>query len=373
LALEWLAAAPPIGPGFAFDLQRFAGERTEPATPKRQEEARQKGQVPRSHELVTAGVLAAIFFLLHQRGAKLVDALARFLASSLEAAGSGQVTDGQVMAWYFQTAAFFLTVVAPVFLVSLAVGMVLNYLQVGFLFTATPLTPDLAKLNPGRGLQRLFSRRAVVELVKSLAKVILIAWAAYGAVRPAFDLVVGLNQSDLGEVFPTLETLIYRVGLRVTTALFILAVLDYAYQRWDHGRSLKMSKQEVKDELKQAEGNPQVKGQVRTRMRQMAMRRMMQKIPQADVIITNPTHLAVALKYDATTMNAPEVVAMGADYLAQRIREIAQEHGIPLMENPPLARALWAAAEVGQAVPVDLYQAVAEVLAFVYRLKRRRA
>ncbi len=159
----------------------------------------------------------------------------------------------------------------------------------------------------------------------------------------------------------------------MSLALFALAVFDYAYQRWDYGRSLRMSKQEVKDELKQQEGDPQVRGQIRSRMRQMALRRMMQKVPQADVVITNPTHLAVALQYDARTMGAPEVVAMGADYVAQRIRELAQANGVPIVENPPLARALWAAAEVGQAVPVDLYQAVAEVLAFVYRLKRRRA
>ncbi len=356
-----------------FDLQRFAGERTEPATPKRREEARKKGQVPRSHELVTAGALLVVFLLLHQSGAGLVERLARFLAEALDAAGSGEVTDGQVAAWYFQAAAFFLTTVAPLFLVALGAGLTLNYLQVGFVFTGTPLTPDLGKLNPGRGLQRLFSRHALVELIKSLAKVALIGWAAYGALRPALDLVLGLNQTDLGEVFPTLETLVYRVGLRVSLALFVLALFDYAYQRWDYGRNLRMSKQEVKDELKQQEGDPQVKGQIRSRMRQMAMRRMMQRVPQADVVITNPTHLAVALRYDAKTMRAPEVVAMGADYVAQRIRELAEEHGVPVVENPPLARALWATGDIGQAVPVDLYQAVAEVLAFVYRLKRRRA
>lgn len=219
----------------------------------------------------------------------------------------------------------------------------------------------------------MFSRQALVEFVKSLAKVALIAWAAYGAVRPAYDGMVALNEAGVEEVFPTIENMVYRVGVRVCGALFALALLDYAYQRWDYGRNLRMSKQEVKDELKQQEGDPLIRGQIKTRMRQMAMRRMMQRVPQADVVITNPTHLAVALQYDAQTMQAPEVVAMGADYLAQRIRELAREHGVPIVENPPLARALWSASEVGQAVPVDLYQAVAEVLAFVYRLKRRRA
>lgn len=361
------------GPGFPLDLQRFAGERTEPATPKRREEARKKGQVPRSHELVTAGVLAVIFLLLHQSGASIVTRLAEFLVSSLDSAGGVELTDGEVLAWYYQAAAFFLVLVAPLFLVSLGTGLILNYLQVGFLFTAAPLVPNLDKLNPGRGLARLFSRHAVVELTKSLAKVMIITWAAYGAVRPAYDLVLGLNQTDLSEVFPTLETLVYRVGLRVSMALLVLAVLDYAYQRWDYSRGLRMSKQEVKDEAKQQEGDPQVKAQVKSRMRQMAMRRMMQRVPQADVVITNPTHVAVALRYDTKTMDAPEIVAMGADYVAKRIRELAEENGVPLVENPPLARALWAAGEVGRAVPVDLYQAVAEVLAFVYRLKRRRA
>lgn len=356
-----------------FDLQRFAGERTEPATPKRREEARKKGQVPRSHELVTAGVLAAIFLLLHQSGGGLVVRLADFLAASLDGAAAVDLTDGNVLGWYVQAAVFFLATAAPLFLVSLGTGLVLNYLQVGFLFTTAPLTPDLGKLNPGRGLQRLFSRHALVELVKSLAKVVLIAWAAFGAVRPAFDLVLGLNETELGEVFPTLEILVYRVGLRVSLALLVLALLDYAYQRWDYGRGLRMSKQEVKDEAKQQEGDPQVKGQIKSRMRQMAMRRMMQRVPQADVVITNPTHLAVALQYETKTMDAPEIVAMGADYLAQRIRELAEENRVPIVENPPLARALWSTGEIGQAIPLDLYQAVAEVLAFVYRLKRRRA
>jgi flagellar biosynthetic protein FlhB len=362
-----------LAPGFRFALQRFAGERTEPATPKRKEEARKKGQVPRSHELVTAGVLTALFFLLHQSGGQFVDRLAGFLAASLDGATGAEVTDGQVMAWYLQATGFFLTLVTPLFLVALGTGLVLNYLQVGFLLTTAPLLPDLAKLNPGQGLKRLFSRQALVELLKSLAKVILIGWAAYGAVRPAFDLVLGLNQTGVEEVFPTLEVLIYRVGLRVSLALLVLAILDYAYQRWDYRRSLRMSKQEVKDELKEQEGDPQVRSHLRSRMRQMALRRMMQKVPQADVVITNPTHLAAALQYDARTMDAPEVVAMGADYLAQRIRELAEANGVPVVENPPLARALWAAAEVGQAVPIELYQTVAEVLAFVYRLRRRRA
>ncbi|HHW15032.1 MAG TPA: flagellar biosynthesis protein FlhB [Firmicutes bacterium] len=358
---------------FLFDLQRFAGERTEPATPKRKEDARKKGQVPRSHELVTAGVLTALFFLLHQSGAGVVSRLADYLAGALGTAGAGEVTEGEVIAWYTQAGAFLLAVVAPVFLVSVGTGLVLNFLQVGFLFTTAPLQPELGKINPGRGLQRLFGRHALVELVKSVAKVILIAWAAYGAVRPAYEGMLALNEAGVEEVFPALEGMIYRVGVRVCGALFVLAVLDYAYQRWDYGRNLRMSKQEVKDELKQQEGDPHVRGQIKARMRQMAMRRMMQRVPQADVVITNPTHLAVALQYDARTMSAPEVVAMGADYLAQRIRELAREHGVPIVENPPLARALWSTSEVGQAVPVDLYQAVAEVLAFVYRLKRRRA
>ncbi|MGE5552325.1 MAG: flagellar biosynthesis protein FlhB [Betaproteobacteria bacterium] len=358
---------------FFLDLQRFAGERTEPATPKRKEEARKKGQVPRSHELVTAGVLAGVFLLLHWSGASLVQRLTEYLAASLEDATGADLTDGQVLAGYLELAWFFLSAVTPLFLVALGVGLLLNYLQVGFLFTAAPLAPDLGKINPGRGLKRMFSRHALVELVKSLAKVMLIAWAAFGAARPAFELLLALNQQELGDVFPTLETLVYRVGLRVSLVLLVLAALDYAYQRWDYNRNLRMSKQEVKDELKQQEGDPQVRGRIRSRMRQMALRRMMQKVPQADVVITNPTHLAVALQYDARTMRAPEVVAMGADYVAQRIRELAEESGVPIVENPPLARALWVGAEVGQAVPVDLYQAVAEVLAFVYRLKRRRA
>lgn len=275
------------------------------------------------------------------------------------------------MAWYTQWVSFFLVTIAPVFAVSLGAGLLLNYVQVGFMFTTAPLTPDLGKLNPGRGLKRLFGRQALVELVKSAAKVFLIGWAAWGAIRPAYDLVMGLNLADVGDVFPTVEALVYRVGMRVTAVLFVLALIDYAYQRWDYSRNLRMSKQEVKDEFKQMEGDPHVKGQIKARMRQVAMRRMMQRVPQADVVITNPTHYAVALEYDVDRMSAPEVVAMGADYVAQRIKELARQSGVVVVENPPLARALWSSAEIGQAVPVELYQAVAEVLAFVFRLKRR--
>jgi flagellar biosynthetic protein FlhB len=354
-----------------FDLQRFAGERTGPATPRRKEEARKKGQVPRSNELVTAVVLAALFVFLHRYGASLVGSLAEYLQAWLSRSMGGDLTGSEVMAWYVQWVSFFLVVVAPLFAVALGTGLLLNYAQVGFLFTSAPLKPDLGKLNPGNGLKRIFGRQALVELVKSVAKVFLIGWAAWGAIRPAYDMVLGLNQVEVGEVFPTIETLVYRVGLRVTMVLFVLAVLDYAYQRWEYNKNLRMSKQEVKDEFKQLEGDPHVKSQIKARMRQVAMRRMMQKVPEADVVITNPTHYAVALQYDGERMSAPEVVAMGADYVAQRIKELAKNSGVVIVENPPLARALWSSAEIGQAVPIDLYQAVAEVLAFVFRLKRR--
>jgi flagellar biosynthetic protein FlhB len=323
--------------------------------------------------LVTAAVLLGLFMVLHRLHDGLYSSLATYMAESLSTVSRGELSVGLIMAWGLETILFLVRIVAPIFLVAVTVGLTANVLQVGWVFSAESITPKFEKIDPLKGFQRLFSPRALVELAKSLLKVGIIGWVAYRTVAPSYEMLMGLSDQETAVAFGLVENIIYTVGIRVGIALLVLALLDYAYQRWDYERSLKMSKQEVRDEFKDVEGDPRVKGQIKQKQRQMAMRRMMQQVPQADVVITNPTHIAVALKYDQQKMKAPEIVAMGADYVAERIRTLARESGVAIVENRPLARALYQTAEVGRAVPIDLYQAVAEVLAFVYRLKRRRA
>jgi flagellar biosynthetic protein FlhB len=246
-----------------------------------------------------------------------------------------------------------------------------NIAQIGFEIHTEPLAPKFSKLNPLAGLKRIFSLRGLVEMLKSLAKIAFIAVIAGSVVSGYLPQFPTLVRGDLGTIWDFTQTAAFQIMLYVCLAMMALAALDYAYQRWQHEQSLKMTKQEIKDERKQSEGDPQIKARIRSLQRQAAYHRMIAEVPLADVVITNPTHLAVALRFDPAEMAAPRVVAKGADHVAQRIRDIAREHGVPLVENPPLAQALHRMADVGDPIPVELYRAVAEVLAYVYRLKGR--
>ncbi|MGE5576268.1 MAG: flagellar biosynthesis protein FlhB [Syntrophothermus sp.] len=356
-----------------IDLQLFAGEKTEPATPKRRQESRRKGHVSRSGELSTALVLMAVFFLLHQIQRPAIDSLTDLMREYLGRPPEGDLTADAVYALGLRVGLFLGTAILPILGVALIVGMFINFLQVGVLFTTEPLVPKFEKINPIAGAKRLFSRQALVDLIKALAKVTIIGWVAYSTVKGGVNVFFQLGDMGIGEVFTVITDLIYQVGMRVAVALLVLAIFDFYYQRWEYEKSLKMSKEDIKEEFRQMEGDPQVRARIKQRQRQIAMRRMMQQVPKADVVITNPTHIAVALRYDPSRMGAPEVVAMGEGYIARKIKEIAEANGVVLVENRPLARALYETAEIGQAIPPDLYQAVAEVLAFVYRLKRKRA
>jgi len=240
------------------------------------------------------------------------------------------------------------------------------------LFTLEPLKPKFNRLNPIRGFQRLMSMQGLVELAKAALKLTVVGYVTYGTLRDNFGVLLqSLEQSPL-KAATDIWRILYNVALKVCMLLLVVAVLDLYYQRYQHRKSLRMSKKEVKDEIKQQEGNPQIKGKIRQRQRQIAMRRMMQEVPKADVVITNPTHYAVALRYDARTMSAPVVVAKGEGFIAARIKEIAKEHNVAIVENKPLAQALYRTVEIGEVIPAKLFQAVAEVLAFVYRLRQNR-
>lgn len=349
-------------------------ERTEKATSKRRTEARRRGQVAVSREIPSTLVLWAGLAAFYFAGEGLVDRLLGLLAEIFGGLGPGRMESAasahRLMAETLSSAAaLLLPILAPVALAAF-VG---HAAQIGLEFHAQTLAPRLEALNPVAGAKKLLSLRSLVELVKSLAKIAIVGGVAYGVLSASLEDFPGLVHVDLHDLFAFTTAIAFRIVLYVALAMMALAALDYLYQRWQYEESLKMTKQEVKDERKQAEGDPQVKARIRSLQRQAAMRRMMAEVPKADVVITNPTHLAVALRFDADQMDAPRVVAKGADAVAERIRLTAREHDVPLVENAPLARALFKAADVGDYVPVELYRAVAEVLAYVYRLKGRYA
>ncbi len=355
-------------------LQLFAGgEKTEPATPKRRQEAREKGQVPRSHEIGGALTLLAIFAVLHylirSGGTSFFD----FMRESLGTigAGGGQLTVENLGGVLGRASRFFVDITAPLLVIALLIAFLTNFIQIGALWTAKPLTPKLDVLNPINGLRKILSRRALVELAKSTLKIAVVGWIAYGAVAGSMDTLSALGEMELDKALYAVEDILWRIGSRVGAAMLVLAGADYLYQRFEHEKSIRMSKEDLMEEMRQTEGDPKVRGRIKQKQRQLAARRMMAKAPEADVVITNPTHVAVALQYDANKMAAPIVIAKGAGYVAQRIREIAAGHGITIVENPGLAWALYDAVDVGAAIPGDLFKAVAEVLAFVYRLKRK--
>jgi flagellar biosynthetic protein FlhB len=260
---------------------------------------------------------------------------------------------------------------APILIGTAAVGIVANVLQVGFKVTPKVLKPDMNKLNPISGMSRLVSKRSFVELAKSIAKILIVAYCAYSFLRTEYPVFIDLGGMAVSDMMSTVTGLCWRLMGRGCIAMLVIGILDYIYQKFEFENSIKMTKQEVKEEYKRTEGDPQVKGKIRGRQRQIARQRMSQEVARADVVITNPTHFAVAIKYDSKEMSAPIVVAKGQRLLALRIREIAKENGVPIMENPPVARLLYRTVEIGQQIPEALYQTVAEILAYVYQLGKR--
>lgn len=350
-------------------LQFFAREPTEPATPRRLEKAREQGQVFKSMEAISVATLLAAYLALVLTGPATWQRLTRFSTNWWGSLSRQEVTAENLGNLALQTILITGVTIAPLMVLVLVAGLLANYFQVGFLFALRPLVPDLGRVSPLQGLKRLFSKRSAVELIKALFKITVVGLVAYQSVMSAVEqlpLLLGATpEAVLSQVGQMVSSLFFRVVL----AMVVLAVFDYAYQRWEYQQSVKMTKQEVKEELRETEGSPEVRQAIRRRQREMARRRMMAEVPRADVVVTNPTHYAVALRYDAAEMAAPQVVAKGQGFVAQRIREIAREADVPVVENPPLARGLFNSVEIGDPVPAELYQAVAEVLAFVYRLK----
>ncbi|MDP3481189.1 MAG: flagellar biosynthesis protein FlhB [Desulfoprunum sp.] len=344
------------------------GERTESPSSKRREDFRKKGQVAQSKEVQTAALFTVLLLFWIYYMPSFWHGLTELLAALWQSIGDIVITPQSTM-----NLAFFLlqksaVLLAPLFLLVLIIGFFSSFLQFGWLLTANPLIPDFSKLDPIKGFAKLFSQRSAIEVVKSLLKVALISWVATSTVINHFQEALILIDTTAAITLSYLAKVSTLILAKVCAVLIFLAILDFSFTKWEMEERMKMTKQELKEEFKETEGDPHVKAQIRSIQQQMARKRMMAEVPSADVVITNPTHISVAIRYDSGKMAAPIIVAKGADHIAMKIREIAREHNIPLVENPPVARLLHKL-ELGTAIPEEMFRAVAEILAHVYSLK----
>ena len=365
-----------------WDLQWFAkdgpgGEKTEPATAKKLREAREDGKVVKSKELTAAFDLIILFLVLkifvsfvgNRLMNSFVDIYGRIPDFVRE--NAVDVTEKSVAALMSDALIQILIVCVPFFAFGFVVTALISVIQVGWKVTGKPLQPKFDKFNPINGFKRIFSKDSIFELVKSILKIFVIVYVAYTSIRGHAQDIFILYEIPLMQAIMLCGTVIINAGLKISLVYLVIGLADFIYQKYRFNEDMKMTKQEVKDEFKNTEGNPEIKGRQRQRMREASRRRMMQDVPKADVVITNPTHFAVAIKYDAETSKAPVVLEKGEDYLAQKIKEAAREHHIEIVENKPLARMLYANVDIGQEIPPELYQAVAEILAMVYNMREK--
>ncbi len=342
--------------------------KTEQPTPKKLADARQKGNVAQSREIPSVLILSGGIGVFFFAGSWMFGHLGDMMRTVYEQAGTVAMGPENVHQLFWNLFVELLLVLTPLLLVVVVAGIVGNVAQFGFLFTGEKLTPNLAKMNPLSGLKRLVSLRSLVELVKSIVKILIVGGVSYAVAQRYLDRIPGLMQFGIGDILAFIGDVSFQMGFYACMVLFLMAALDFSYVKWQHHQDLKMTKQEVRDEHKQREGDPAVKARIRSVQRDMARRRMMEAVPAATVVITNPTHLAIALKYE-NGMPAPTVVAKGAGFIAEKIKSIASENKVPVVENKPLARAMFQSTDIGDFIPADLYRAVAEILAYVYRLK----
>ena len=362
----------------SYDLQFFAkdgegGEKTEPATAKKLKDARKEGKVAKSKELTSAFDLIVLFLCLKifvsYVGGNLLglfDLVYGNMADFVRI-NEGYMSSQAVSTVLFPVIIRWLLTVLPFFVFGVVITFLISVIQVGWTVSAKPMQPKLSKFNPINGFKRIFSKDTMFELVKSIFKVGIIIYIAYTSVRDEAGHLFILYELDLKQAIALVGTLIIDIGLKISIVYLIIGIADYAYQKWKFNDEMKMTKQEVKDEFKNTEGDPQIKGRQRRKMQEVSQRRMMQDVPKADVVITNPTHYAVALKYEAEVRPAPYVVAKGEDYLAQKIKEVARENNVEIVENKPLARMLYSNVDIGADIPPELYQAVAEILAVIFQ------
>jgi flagellar biosynthetic protein FlhB len=342
------------------------GEKTEAPSSKRREDFRKKGQIAQSKEVQTAALFTIILLFWVFYLPTFWDGITELIFYTWQSSDY-EITPASII-----TLATFLLqkigwLIAPLFVLVLIIGFFSSVFQFGWLLTAKPLIPDFSKLNPIKGMARFFSKKSFIEVIKSLLKVILVAWVAFSTVIDNFEEALILVDTSLGTTISYLGRIATIILAKICAVLILIAFLDFLFVKWELEEKMKMTKQEVKEEYKESEGDPHIKAQIRSIQQEMARKRMMAEVPKADVIITNPTHISIAIRYDSKEMAAPIIIAKGADLVAMKIREIARNHDIPIIENPPVARLLHKL-DIGEHIPEDLFKVVAEILAHVYSL-----
>ncbi|MGE7601777.1 flagellar biosynthesis protein FlhB [Peribacillus sp. NPDC097675] len=352
-----------------LDLQFFAGEKTEKATPKKRQDSKKKGQVAKSQDVNTAINLITVFSVLLMMGPFMYNHLFTLVRKYLQDFTITDFSEENMQVILIEILMEMGLILGPVFVAAVVAGVLANVMQVGFMFSTESIQFKLEKLDPIKGFKRIFSMRAIVELLKSILKISFVGFVAFYVLWNRMEEIMILSQISVADAMATLADITIKVGYYAAVALLFIALLDYMYQKYDFEKNIRMSKQDIKDEYKNSEGDPLIKSKIKQKQRQMAAQRMMQEVPNADVVITNPTHFAIALKYDENKAEAPFVVAKGVDFVAQKIKYIAKENDVVMVENRPLARSLYDLADVGQAIPEEFFKAVAEILAFVYKTK----
>lgn len=348
-------------------------DRTEPATGKRREEARSRGQVARSQELSSALLLLTATLVLYLLGGQLLSGLVGLMRHHLGQVLGVQLTPTQAHGVVLNTGLQTAMVLAPFMGALVLVALVSNVAQVGFMVNSSALSFKWERLNPAAGMKRLFAPgRLLMETGKSPLKFAVVGLLVYRTISAHLSEIPLLVEMAPRQTLTWIGQLCFQLALRVSLAFFVMAAVDYGYQRWQFEKSIRMTKAEVKDEAKQADGDPAVKGKIKGMQRQAAMHRMMTDVPKADVVVVNPIHFAVAMQYDSTSMEAPKVVAKGARLVAERIVAAAKANGVPIVEDPPLARALYKGVSIGQQIPIHLYKVVAEILSYVYQMSGKR-
>jgi flagellar biosynthesis protein FlhB len=344
-------------------------EKTQDATPRRRQKAREEGTVARSVDLTAAGIICLGFTSVFLLGPYMIGRIQDSLRYTMANAPTIALSDPTFQTVFSNSMLIFFAIVGPLFIAMMAIGVAINVMQVGFQVSPKAMELKFDRLNAIANFKRLFSMRSAVQLVRDPLKLTVVGIVAYIVIRGEFDSFIVLADLSIPQLAATLGHLAFSIGLKIGVAILVIGIIDFLYQRWEMNKQLKMSLQEVKDEMKETEGNPQIKARARQIQRHMAQQRMMAAVPKADVVVTNPTHIAVALKYDPSQMEAPTVLAKGQRLIAEQIKQIAREHGIPVIEDKPLARTLFKMCEVGDIIPAKLYRAVAEILAHIYRLK----
>jgi flagellar biosynthetic protein FlhB len=348
-------------------------DKTESPTAKRRGDARQKGTVVKSTEVNSVIVLLTGLFMLKFFGRWMLDKMGACMVEIFKNLSTAELTQERLIDLTGHAVVLSILILAPVAVGIMLFGVVANVIQIGFLFTIQPIIPNLNKIDPVNGFKRLFSARSLVEAVKNIFKLTIIGCIAYWTVMGGFDQIMILADASINTIVDFAAKTSYDIILRVSLALIVLAIFDWSYQKYQHEKQLKMTKQEVKEERKQMDGDPQVKSRIKSVQREMARRRMMQEVPKATVVVTNPTYIAIALRYEPAENDAPMVLAKGKRIIAEKIKQIAIENGIPIIEDKPLARGMYDKIEVGFPIPADFFTAVAEIMAYVYRLKHRKA